>query len=215
MNDSLTELVFILDKSGSMAGLEADTIGGYNAMLARQKQEPGRVLVSTVLFNDGYERLHDRVELDAGLAPLSERDYSTSGSTALLDALGRSIHHIIKAHRRAKENERPGRTLFVVTTDGQENASRGYSYRAIKALVEREKRKYGWEFIFLGANIDAIAAAAHLGIDADRAADYHADSEGTRANFRAVGEAISELRATRQVSGRWREEIDDDYRRRK
>ena len=213
MNDSLTELVFILDKSGSMAGLEADTIGGYNALLAKQKREPGRALVTTVLFDDHCRRLHDRADL-AAVAPLTERDYSAGGSTALLDALGRTIHHIIEAHRRARVEDRPGRTLFVITTDGAENASRKYGPRAIKALVEREKRKYGWEFIFLGANIDAIATAAGLGIDADRAADYRADSEGTRRNFEAVGEAVSELRTSRQVSRRWKDGIEDDFRRR-
>jgi uncharacterized protein YegL len=214
MNDNLTELVFILDKSGSMSGLEADTIGGYNAMLAKQKQEPGRAVVTTVLFDDQYERLHDRVDL-AGLAPITEKEYFVGGTTALLDALGRTIKHIIKIRRRTREEDQPARTLFVITTDGQENASCKYSYRTIKSLVEREKRKYGWEFIFLGANIDAIATAVSFGIAPNMAADFHADSEGTRRNFEAVGCAITELRRTRTMPEAWRDEIDEDYRRRR
>ncbi|MDL2226915.1 VWA domain-containing protein [Deltaproteobacteria bacterium OttesenSCG-928-M10] len=213
MKDNLTELVFILDKSGSMSGLESDTIGGYNAMLAKQKNEPGEVVVTTVLFDDNYELLHDRIDIQA-VEPITERDYEVGGTTALLDAVGRTIRKIVNAHKRTNPEYRAGKVLFVITTDGQENASREYSYDKIKGLIERQKEKYGWEFIFLGANIDAIKSAAQFGISASRAANYNADGEGTRLNYAAVSVAISNLRSSSEIRDDWKCDIDDDFQRR-
>lgn len=212
-NDQLTELVFILDKSGSMAGLERDTIGGFNAMLEKQKAAEGEAVVTTVLFNNGYELLHDRIPVRA-VAPLTKREYEVGGSTALLDAAGRTIHKIINAAKRTAPEYRPGKVMFVITTDGHENASREFSYEQIRTLIERQKKEYGWEFLFLGANIDAVAAAGQFGIGADRAANYHADGAGTRLNFEAVSEAISGLRESRPLTSAWKERIDRDYKRR-
>ena len=178
MKKNLTEIVFILDRSGSMAGLEGDTIGGFNSMIAKQKGEPGEALVSTVLFDNKTEVIHDRVDIWK-IEPLTDRDYYVRGCTALLDAVGGAIHHIGNVHKYAREEDRPEKTLFVITTDGMENASRKYSYEKLKAMIERQKEKYGWEFIFLGANIDAAKEAARFGISEDRAANYHADSAGT------------------------------------
>jgi uncharacterized protein YegL len=208
-----TELVFILDKSGSMAGLESDTIGGYNAMLKKQQQAPGAARVTTVLFDDGYEVLHDRIDIQ-GVAPITENEYYVGGCTALLDAIGKTIHKIINAQRRTQPEHRSDQVIFVITTDGLENASREYSYEKIKKLIEREKTKYDWEFIFLGANIDALETAARFGIDADRAANYHADGAGTQLNYRVVSEMVSEFRACKPIPANWKEEIDEDYKNR-
>lgn len=213
MKANQTELVFILDKSGSMCGLESDTIGGYNAMLKNQQEEPGEALITTVLFDDQYELLHDRNNIQ-GLLPITEKEYQVGGCTALLDAIGKSIQKIVNAQRHIQEEQRPDKVLFIITTDGMENASREYSYERIKAMVERQKEVYGWEFIFLGANIDAISTAARFGIGADRAANYHADSEGTRLNFEAVSSAVSELRENRPITNNWKAEIEEDFARR-
>ena len=181
MRKGLTEIVFILDRSGSMAGLEEDTIGGFNAMLEKQKAEPGEALISTVLFDNESVVIHDRVPLRE-VAPMDRRDYWVRGCTALLDAMGGAIHHIGNVHKYIREEDRPEKTLFIITTDGMENASRRYTYDRLRKLVERQKERYGWEFLFLGANIDAIATARRFGITEDRAVDYLFDSEGTALN---------------------------------
>lgn len=213
MKKDLTELVFILDRSGSMAGLESDTIGGYNALLKKQQAEPGDAIVTTVLFDDDYQLLHDRVNIK-GIRPITEQEYFVRGSTALLDAIGKTIHKIGNAQRYASDEKRAEKVMFVITTDGMENASKEYSCKRINAMVERQKLKYGWEFIFLGANIDAIATAAKFGISADRAANYHADGEGTILNYEAVSDAVSELRSNRSIDADWKARIDADYQQR-
>ena len=213
MQKNLTEIVFILDRSGSMAGLENDTIGGFNAMLEKQKKEPGEACVSTVLFDHESEVLHDRVPLEK-VEALTREQYYVRGSTALLDAVGKAIHHIKNVHKYAREEDRPEKTLFVITTDGMENASREYSYDRLKAMIERQKDKYGWEFIFLGANIDAAKEAARFGIDADRAANYHADTLGTAVIYEAVSETVCNVRASRPVTAAWKQNIEADYKKR-
>ena len=213
MKKNLTELVFILDRSGSMAGLEKDTIGGFNAMIEKQKREPGEAIVSTVLFDNETEVIHDRVDLGQ-IEPLTDRDYYVRGCTALLDAVGGAIHHIGNVHKYAREEDRPEKTLIVITTDGMENASRKYSYDRLKAMIERQKEKYGWEFIFLGANIDAAREAARFGISEDHAANYHADSRGTAVIYEAVSEAVCNVRACRPMSADWKRSVDADYRKR-
>ena len=214
MKKNLTELVFILDRSGSMAGLEPDTIGGFNAMIEKQKREQGEAIVSTVIFDNVSEVIHDRVPLEK-IKPLTERDYYVRGCTALLDAVGGAIHHIGNVHKYAREEDRPEKTLFVITTDGMENASRKYSYSRLKEMIERQKEKYGWEFLFLGANIDAAKEAARFGITADRAANYHADSVGTGVIYESVSEAITQVRAcAAPLSANWKEQIDADYMKR-
>ncbi|MBI4858605.1 MAG: VWA domain-containing protein [Acetobacterium woodii] len=210
---SKTELVFILDKSGSMSGLESDTIGGFNAMLKKQQQATGAARVTTVLFDDGYEVLHDRLDIQ-GVAPITENDYYVGGCTALLDAIGKTIHKIINAQRYTQKEHRSDQVIFVITTDGLENASREYSYEKIKRLIELEKTQYHWEFIFLGANIDAIETAARFGISADRAANYHADGVGTRLNYRVVSDAVCEMRESNPIPANWKAKIDEDFERR-
>ncbi len=190
MKNNLTELVFILDRSGSMQGLEADTIGGFNAMLTKQNTDDGEVLVSTVLFDDKVEVLHDRQPLD-GLKPMTSEEYYVRGTTALLDAVGGSIRHISNVHRYAREEDRPAKTLFVITTDGYENASRRYNYDAVKTMIEQHKKEQNWEFLFLGANIDAVETASRFGIEESRAANFHADSEGTQLNYEVLGDVVS------------------------
>ena len=214
MRKNLTELVFILDRSGSMRGLEADTIGGFNAMLEKQRCEPGEAYVSTVLFDTETEVLHDRVRLE-DVPELNERTYSVRGCTALLDAVGGAIRHIGNIHKYARPEDVPEHTLFVITTDGMENASRRYSAREVKEMIERQQARYGWEFLFLGANIDAVETAGHLGIAPDRAANYHSDSVGTRLNYEAVSAAVSAVRASAPLDGSWKGDIDRDFRRRK
>ena len=214
MKDNLTELVFILDRSGSMHGLEQDTIGGFNSMIERQKGEPGEALVSTVLFSDQSRVLHDRVDLkDVGA--MTEKEYSVGGCTALLDALGGAIHHIGNIHKYARPEDVPARTLFVITTDGMENASRQYDIREVREMIERQKEKYGWEFLFLGANIDAVGTARRYGISADNAVTYRADPQGTALNFEAVGNVLSDVRARRGISRHWKERIERDVSSRK
>nr|WP_320023930.1 VWA domain-containing protein [uncultured Acetobacterium sp.] len=208
-----TELVFILDKSGSMSGLESDTIGGFNAMLKKQQQATGEARVTTVLFDDGYEVLHDRLDIQ-GVASITENEYYVGGCTALLDAIGKTIHKIINAQRYTQPEHRSDQVIFVITTDGLENASREYSYEKIKRLIELEKTQYHWEFIFLGANIDAIETAARFGISADRAANYHADGAGTRLNYRVVSDVVCEMRASNPIPANWKAEIDQDFEQR-
>ena len=214
MKKELTEIVFILDRSGSMSGLESDTIGGYNAMLEKQKTAPGQAIFSTVLFDDHCEVLHDRLDIKT-VVPMSDKEYFVRGCTALLDAVGGAIHHIGNIHKYAREEDRPEKTLFIITTDGMENASRRYNYDRVKMMIERQKEKYGWEFIFLGANIDAVEVADRFGISADRAANYHADSEGTQLNYEVVSEAICSLRASKSINTDWKDRIDNDYKGRK
>ena len=214
MKNELTEIVFILDRSGSMSGLESDTIGGYNAMLEKQKTAPGQAIVSTVLFDDHCEVLHDRLDIKT-VVPMSDKEYFVRGCTALLDAVGGAIHHIGNIHKYAREEDRPEKTLFIITTDGMVNASRRYNYDRFKMMIERQKEKYGWEFIFLGANIDAVEVADRFGISADRAANYHADSEGTQLNYEVVSEAICSLRASKSINTDWKDRIDNDYKGRK
>ena len=214
MRKGLTELVFILDRSGSMEGLEADTIGGFNSMIRKQQGEPGEVLVSTVLFNDATDVIHDRVSL-RHVTPLTEREYFVGGTTALLDAVGGSIRHIVNVHRYARPGDVPARTLFVITTDGQENASRRYSVREVRRMIGHEQEKYGWEFLFLGANIDAIEAAASIGIAADHAADFISDPEGQQLNYRVLGNAVTHARFCEgPLMGDWKQDIEEDVRRR-
>ncbi len=214
MKTNRTELAFILDRSGSMCGLEADTIGGYNAMLEKQKKEAGEAIVTTVLFDDQYELLHDRIDL-RGIAPITDREYYVRGSTALLDAIGKTIQKIANIQKRTAPEFRADRVLFVITTDGHENASREYSYSKVKALLERQKKQYGWEFLFLGANIDAIATAQQFGIEADRAVDYHADGEGTQLNYQVLSETVSCVRAGAPIKENWKQRIEENFRSRK
>ena len=214
MMKNLTEIVFILDRSGSMAGLEDDTIGGFNAMIEKQKNEEGDACVSTILFDNYIEVIHDRVDIRK-VRPMTRRDYYVRGCTALLDAVGRTIRHIGNVHKYAREEDRPEKTLFVSTTDGMENASREYSYERVRRMIEHEKEKYGWEFIFLGANIDAAREAARFGITEDRAVNYHADSVGTAVIYEAVSEAVCNVRASRPMSDEWRQRVDKDYNTRR
>ena len=214
MKKNLTELVFILDRSGSMAGLEKDTIGGFNAMIEKQRGEPGEALISTVLFDNETEVIHDRIPLDR-VPALTEKEYFVRGCTALLDAVGGAIHHIGNVHKYAREEDRPEKTLFVITTVGMENASHFYTYDQVKAMIQRQQEKYGWEFLFLGANIDAAREAARFGIRADRAANYYADSVGTEVVYEAVNEAVCQVRRTAPMNNSWRQRIDEDFKRRR
>ncbi|MBR3703940.1 MAG: VWA domain-containing protein [Oscillospiraceae bacterium] len=209
----MTELVFILDKSGSMNGLESDTIGGFNSMIERQKKEDGKAVVSTILFNDESTVIHDRLPLDEVIR-LTENDYFPQGCTALLDAVGGAIRHIGNIHKYARAEDVPEKTLFVITTDGLENASRRYSYADVKKMIERQKNKYGWEFLFLGANIDAAAEAKRFGISSDRAVRYRCDKEGTALNFDVIGETVSCMRMGCAIDPNWKERIDADYKKR-
>ena len=205
----MTELVFILDRSGSMAGLEKDTVGGFNAMIEKQKKEPGAALVTTVLFDNESTVIHDRLLLE-NVPPLTEKEYFTRGCTALLDAVGGAIRHIAAIHQYARAEDVPERTLFVITTDGMENASRRYGIAHVRQMIEKEKAKYGWEFLFLGANIDAVETANAFGIDASRAANYCCDSAGTALNYDVIGEAISAVRSSRPLNQDWKRRIDAD-----
>lgn len=214
LNRHLTELVFILDRSGSMRGLEQDTIGGFNAMLDRQREAEGQALVSTVLFDSGTEVIHDRVDVRK-VEPMTEKQYAVRGCTALLDAVGGAIHHIGNVHKYAREEDRPARTLFVITTDGMENASRRYDAGRVREMIRRQTERYGWEFLFLGANIDAVQTAGRFGIDADRAANYHSDSLGTALNYDVLGDAIHAVRGGKPLDSNWKQRIDKDYQSRK
>ena len=214
MKKNLTELVFIIDRSGSMAGLERDTIGGFNSMIEKQRRENGECLVSVVLFDHERQVLYDRVPLKK-IPPMTERDYSVRGTTALIDALGCGIHHIGNVHKYARREDVPEHTMFIITTDGMENASRRYSSDKVKAMIERQREKYGWEFLFIGANIDAVETAGRYGIAPYRAVNYNADSEGTRVVYESVAKAVSSVRCARPLSSSWSEDIDRDFRERK
>ena len=213
MQNDLTELVFILDRSGSMGGLESDTIGGYNSLLEKQRAVPGEAVVTTVLFDDQYELLHDRIPLK-GIRPITGGDYYVRGNTALLDAVGKTIAKIANAHKHTDESQRPGKTLMVITTDGLENASREYNHQKVAKLIAQQKEQYGWEFLFLGANIDAVATAARLNIQPDRAVSFHSDSAGTRLNYAAVSDAAACLRNSAPLTGEWKERIEKDFQSR-
>lgn len=214
MANSKTELVFILDKSGSMAGLEADTIGGFNALLKKQKSEEGDATVTTVLFNHQSELLHDRIPVK-GVSPITEREYEVGGTTALLDAIGAAIQKIGNAQKRTREEDRAEKVIFVITTDGMENASREFNYHKIKTMIASQKEKYNWEFIFMGANIDAISTAGKFGIDEDFAVNYHADEKGTELNYRVMSETISSVRKGAPLERNWKKDIEADYDKRK
>ena len=213
MKKNLTELVFILDKSGSMGGLERDTIGGFNSMLNKQKDLDGECRITTVLFDNRYELLHDRIDIRA-VSTMTEKEYQVGGSTALLDAIGRTIHKLAGVQKNTAEEYRAEHVIFVIITDGEENSSREYSSQKVKAMIEHEKEKYGWEFVFLGANIDAVETAGRFGIAADRAVDYVPDSAGTELNFRAMSETVACFRATGAVPAAPMEAIRKDMKKR-
>jgi uncharacterized protein YegL len=216
MKKGLTELVFILDKSGSMSGLEGDTIGGYNSVLEKQKSVAGECQITTVLFDNNYELLHDRINIRA-VSPITEREYAAYGSTALLDAIGSTIHKIGNVQKNTAEDYRAEKVMFVIITDGEENSSREYSAEKVKAQIERQKEKYGWEFVFLGANIDAVETARGFGIGADRAQNYHADGEGSRVVYASLAKATASFRETpagEPLPDDWSEEIQTDYEKR-
>ncbi len=213
MKKGLTELVFILDKSGSMGGLERDTIGGYNSMLEKQKAVQGECHITTVLFDNNYELLHDRIDIKA-VSAITEKEYAVGGSTALLDAIGRTIHKIGNAQKHTAEDYRAEKVMLIIITDGEENSSREYSAEKIKAQIERQKTKYGWEFVFLGANIDAAETAGRFGIAPDRAQNYHADGAGVELNFRVMSEAVTTFRECAAMPEGWSDEIQKDFKRR-
>ena len=214
MRKNLTEIVFILDRSGSMCGLEKDTIGGFNSFINKQKKNEGEAYVSTVLFDHERIVLHDRVNL-RDIKEMTERDYSVRGMTALLDAIGSSIHHIANIHKYSREEDVPEKTIFLIITDGLENASKEYSYRKVKEMIEKEKEKYGWEFIFMGANIDAVSEGAKFGIGADRSVTFKNDSRGQQLNYEVLDEAVSCMRASRPLHASWKKRIEDDVKSRK
>ena len=209
------ELVFILDRSGSMSGLEKDTIGGFNSMLEKQRKESGEAIVSTVLFDSETEVIHDRIAIE-NVPKLTDKEYFVRGCTALLDAIGMAIHHIGNIHKYARKEDVPEKTLFIITTDGMENVSRFYTYDEVRSMIERQKKRYGWEFIFLGANIDAAKEAKKFGIDESMAANYHCDEEGTALNYEVISEAITNVRTySRPLSADWKKKIDADYKKRR
>ncbi len=209
-----TEMVFILDRSGSMEGLETDTIGGFNAMIEKQKKQPGRAYVSTVLFDSATTVLHDRTDLSE-LRPMTDRDYTVGGCTALLDAIGGAINHIGNIHKYAWQEDVPAHTVFVITTDGMENASRRYNISEIRRMIERQKSKYGWEFLFIGANIDAVGTAESFGIERSRAVNYHADKKGTKVVYDAISAPLTSMRCKGRINDNWSEEIAEDFNNRK
>lgn len=212
--NNLTELVFILDRSGSMSGLEGDTIGGFNAMIEKQKKEEGEVLVSTVLFDNESEVIHDRVKLSE-IPKMTEKDYYVRGCTALIDAIGCAIHHIGNIHKYARKEDVPAHTMFVITTDGQENASHIYSSDKVKKMVKQQQEKYGWEFLFIGANIDAVETASNFGIHKSRAVNYNADKEGTRVLYDTICAPIMAMRKNQAISDDWGARIEEDHNNRK
>lgn len=214
MKKGKTELVFILDRSGSMAGLESDTIGGFNSMLKKQRDVPGECFITTVLFDHDYELLHNHIDL-RGVSPMTEREYFVRGSTALLDAVGSTINKVISGQRNTAEVQQAEKVIFVIITDGQENSSREYPPAKIRQLIEEQKGHYGWEFIFLGANLDAVSTARDLGIHPDRAQNFIPDSQGVTLNFRVMSDAVEAYRQGHAVSPDWKQEIDDDYTKRK
>ncbi len=215
MNNKLTEIVFILDRSGSMAGLEDDTIGGFNAFVEKQKKTEGEAVLSAVLFSNDSEVIYDRVNIQK-VEPMTDAQYRVGGCTALLDAIGGAVHHIKNVHKYAREEDRPAKTVFVITTDGMENASRAYTYEEVQKMVKHEREKYGWEFLFLGANMDAIAAAKSFGIREDRAVRYKGDGVGTALNYKVVGEAVSHyrFRGKKEIDVDWSAPIEADVKKR-
>ena len=213
MKNNITELVFILDRSGSMAGLESDTIGGFNAMIEKQKKEEGECYISTILFDNVSEVLHDRVKLSV-IKPMTDKEYTVRGCTALIDAIGGAIHHIGNIHKYARPEDVPEHTMFIITTDGMENASQRYNSDEVKKMIERQKEKYGWEFLFIGANIDAVETAKRYGINEDRAVNYNADAKGTGILYESVACAVSKVRNCTSLDNGWKEKIDRDYRKR-
>lgn len=213
MKKNLTEIVFILDKSGSMGGLESDTIGGFNSMLEKQKKENGEAFVSTVLFSNESETIHDRINIK-DVSKLTDEQYYVGGCTALLDAIGGAIKHISDIHKYVRKSDVPNRTIFIITTDGLENASHKYNINQIKKMIE-EKKKENWEFLFLGANIDAIATARNFGISEDRAVNFKSDKRGTKLNYSAMCKAISSVRNDEELGAGWKAEIEEDYKNRK
>lgn len=213
VKNNVTELVFILDRSGSMSGLESDTIGGFNAMIDKQKKQDGKCFVSTVLFDNVSEMLHDRVKL-TDIKPMTDREYTVRGCTALIDAIGGAIHHIGNVHKYARPEDVPEHTIFVITTDGMENASHKYSSDKVKKMIERQKERYGWEFLFIGANIDAVETAAQYGISKDRAVNYNADEVGTHILYESVSAVVGNVRANKCIDKDWSEELNKDYKRR-
>ena len=213
MKKNLTELVFILDKSGSMSGLEKDTIGGFNSLLDQQRKVDGECVITTVLFDNRYELLHDRIDIRA-VQPITGKEYFVGGSTALLDAIGKTIHKIGTVQKNTAEDYRAEKVMFVIITDGEENASRHYSSMQIREMIQRQKERYGWEFIFLGANIDAVDTAGRFGIDADRAVDYVPDGEGTELNYRMMSETVATFRECGAVPTACLDEIRKDMKKR-
>ena len=213
VKNNVTELVFILDRSGSMAGLESDTIGGFNSLIEKQKKQGGKCFVSTVLFDGYVEVLHDRADLEE-IKPMTEEEYFTRGSTALIDAIGGAIKHIGKVHRYIRKEDVPEHVMFVITTDGYENASHIFSSDEVKRMIEERKKEYGWEFLFIGANIDAVKTAKGFGIDSDRAVNYHADSKGTSKLYKAVCKTVCAMRRSEPITADWCAEIDEDYKSR-
>ena len=211
--NNITELVFILDRSGSMSGLEADTIGGFNSMIEKQRKEDGECFVSTVLFDNYSEVLHDRVKLSE-IKPMTDREYTVRGCTALIDAIGGAIHHIGNVHKYARPEDVPSHTVFIITTDGMENASRRYSSERVKEMIERQKKRYGWEFLFIGANIDAVETAKNYGISSDRAVNYNADSQGTKILYESVSRAVCSMRNCDVIQDDWSDELNADYKKR-
>ena len=209
IKNGITELVFIIDKSGSMAGLEADTIGGFNSMIEKQKKIDGQVYVSTVLFANNSEVLHDRVSVDR-IKPMTDRDYTVGGCTALLDAVGGAIHHIKNVHKYARPEDVPEHTMFIITTDGMENASHRFDRRTVKRLINEYEEKHGWEFLFVAANIDAVETAREMGIRKERAANYKATKDGTQRLYNVVSEAVCHMRVCDKVSDNWSDGLENN-----
>ena len=214
IKNNITALVFILDRSGSMAGLEGDTIGGFNSLIEKQRKQDGECFVSTVLFDNASEVIHDRVKLSE-IKPMTDKEYYVRGCTALIDAIGGAIKHIGNIHKYARPEDVPEHTMFVITTDGAENASRKFSSDEVKKMIERQKKNYGWEFLFIGANIDSVETAKHFGIGADRAVNYHADSQGTSVLYEAVSDTVCCMRASRPIEADWSDRINEDFINRK
>ena len=210
MKNNITEVVFILYTSGSMAGLGSDTIGGFNSMIKQQKKQDGECYVSTVLFDNCSEVLHDRLPLEK-VPEMTDKDYTVRGCTALIDAIGGAIHHIENIHKYARREDVPEHTIFVITTDGQENASHTYTSENVKKMIEQKKEECGWEFLFIGANIDAVETAARYGIDKDRAVNYNADEQGTQILYKSVSKAVCKVRASAPIQDNWSEDINNDY----
>lgn len=212
--NNITELVFILDRSGSMSGLEGDTIGGFNAMIQKQKKEDGEAYVSTILFDNVSEVLHDRIKLK-DVPKMTSKDYTVRGCTALIDAIGGAIHHIGNIHKYARPEDVPVHTMFIITTDGQENASHRFSSDEVKKMIEHQKAEYGWEFLFIGANIDAVETASRFGIGRDRAVNYRADSQGTQVLYDTISAPISAMRANKNIDEDWGKKIEEDHNNRR